>query len=373
MLEHPSPWFTALAFIAVLGPLVFIHEMGHYLVGRWCGIRADAFSIGFGKEVLGWTDKRGTRWKVGWLPLGGYVQFAGDADAVSTPHEVTAAEPEGSFGAASLWKRSLTVLAGPMANFLLAILILAGFAMAYGRVDTPPVAGVVQPGSAAEAAGIRAGDRIVAIDGRAMSSFVDIPMAVIHRAGEEMDLVIERDGATRTVSLAPKEMTETDRFGNVVKRGLIGIQSGPAVVTPVSLVDAPLFAIGQAWGITRQMGEVIGQLLFGQRSIKDLGGPLMIAKASGEQASLGPQSFVYFIALISINLGFVNLLPLPMLDGGHLLFNAIEAIRRRPVSVATQQWAFRAGFLALMALMVVVTFNDLGALGLWNRLAGLIG
>ncbi len=373
MLDTPSPALTLLAFIAVLGPLVFIHELGHYLVGRWCGIRADAFSIGFGREVLGWTDRRGTRWKLGWLPLGGYVQFAGDADAVSTPQPLSADAPAGSFGAAPLWKRSLTVAAGPAANFLLAILILAGFALAYGRPSTPPVAGVVQAGSAAEGAGIRVGDRILSIDGRAMDSFVDIPMSVVHRAGEPLTLVVERNGEARTLSVTPQRLAERDRFGNVVTRGVLGIRSGPPVVEPVGLFEAPVLAARQAWGITRQMAEVIGQLLFGDRSIKDLGGPLMIAKASGEQASLGPQSFVFFIALISINLGFVNLLPLPMLDGGHLLFNAIEAVRRRPVSIATQQMAFRAGFFALMGLMIVVTFNDLGSLGLWARLAGLIG
>lgn len=373
MLESPSPWFTALAFIAVLGPLVFFHELGHYLVGRWSGIRADTFSIGFGKEVLGWTDKRGTRWKVGWLPLGGYVQFAGDEDAVSTPHELSASEPEGSFAAAPLWKRSLTVLAGPLANFLLAIAILAGFALAYGQGTTPPVVGQVQAGSAAAAANLRSGDRVISIDGRPMDKYVDIPMAVMHRTGEPLSFVIERDGTRRTILITPRELVEQDRFGNTVKRGVIGIQSGPQQFEPVSLLEAPVVATQQAWGITRQMAEVIGQLLVGQRSIKDLGGPLMIAKASGEQASLGPQSFVFFVAMISLNLGFVNLLPLPMLDGGHLLFNAIEAIRRRPVSIRTQQWAFRGGFAVLATLMIVVTFNDLGAFGLWERLAGLIG
>ena len=373
MLDAPTPWFTALAFIAVLGPLVFFHELGHYLVGRWCGIRAETFSIGFGKEVLGWTDKRGTRWKVGWLPLGGYVQFAGDADAVSTPHEVSAAEPEGSFAAASLWKRSLTVLAGPVANFLLAIVILAGFAVIYGQGTTPPVVGRVEAGSAAAGAGIVPGDRIVSIDGRQMAVFADIPMTVAHRPRQQMDLLVERDGVQRNVTLMTREISEPDQFGNIVKRGVIGVRSGEQVYEPVSLAEAPLVAARQAWGITRQMAEVIGQLLIGQRNIKDIGGPLMIAKASGEQASLGIERFIFFAAMISLNLGFVNLLPLPMLDGGHLLFNAIEAIRRRPVSVETQQWAFRAGFAALATLMIVVTFNDLGAFGLWDRLAGLIG
>ncbi|MFM6854413.1 MAG: M50 family metallopeptidase, partial [Sphingopyxis sp.] len=194
LIDQPSVLFTAAAFLAVLGPLVFIHELGHYLVGRWCGIRADVFSIGFGREIAGWTDRRGTRWKLGWMPLGGYVQFAGDADAVSTPHAVGDQEPEGSFAAARLWKRSATVLAGPAANFLLAISILTLFAMMFGEVRTPPVAAVVQPGSAAARAGILPGDHIISIDGRVMDKFVDIPMAVMHRAGEPMDVVLDRAG-----------------------------------------------------------------------------------------------------------------------------------------------------------------------------------
>lgn len=362
-----------LAFLAVLGPLVFFHELGHYLVGRWCGIRADAFSIGFGREVAGWTDRRGTRWKVGWLPLGGYVQFAGDVDAASSPHPVGVDEPVGSFAGAALWKRTLTIAAGPAANFLLAIVILAGFAMAFGRVDTPPVAGSIMPGSAAADAGLLPGDRIVTVDGRRVDSFIDTPMAVMHRPDEAIRFDIERNGQRHIVTMTPRLSVEQDGFGNRIERGLLGIGSGPAVIVRASLAQAPGIAVSQAWAITRQMAEVIGQLLTGNRSIEDLGGPLRIAKASGEQASLGIAPFVYFVALISINLGFVNLLPLPMLDGGHLVFNAIEAVRRRPVGVAAQQWAFRAGFAALALLMIVVTINDLASFGLWRRLAGLIG
>jgi regulator of sigma E protease len=373
MIENPGFLFTVLAFLAVLGPLVFIHELGHYLVGRWCGIRAETFSIGFGREVLGWTDKRGTRWKVGWMPLGGYVQFAGDEDAMSTPHAVSSSEPEGSFASAALWKRSATVAAGPAANFLLAILILAGFALAFGRPETPPVVGGVQPGSAAAAAGLAIGDRIVSIDGRAMDTFIDIPMAVIHRAGETMELVVERGGERSMLTVTPRLATETDNFGNRIERGLLGITSGEPVVREVSLIEAPLVGAEQAWAITRQMAEVIWQLVTGRRGIEDLGGPLKIADSAGEQASLGILAFVSFVAMISLNLGFVNLLPMPMLDGGHLLFNAIEAVRRRPVSIATQQIAYRAGFAVLATLMIVVTFNDLGSFGLWERLAGLIG
>ncbi len=373
MIAEPSIFWTVLAFLALLGPLVFFHEMGHYWVGRWCGIRAQTFSIGFGREVFGWTDKRGTRWKVGWIPMGGYVQFAGDGDAVSTPHQVTASEPVGSFAAAALWKRSLTVAAGPIANFLLAIAILIGFVVAYGQVTTPPVASVVQAGSPAAAAGMQPGDRIITVDGRVMETFQDLPMAVMHRPGEVISFEIERGGQRQTLRFAPRIVRELDQFGNPVERAVIGIRSNDVAFAPVPLVEAPLVATQMAWGITRQTVEVIGQLLVGRRSITDLGGPLKIAKISGEQASLGLSSFLFLAAVISLNLGLINLLPVPMLDGGHLLFNAVEAVRRRPVSIESQQLAFRFGFAAMILLMVVVTFNDLSSFGLWQQLAGLIG
>ncbi len=371
-LAGPTVLFSALAFMAVLGPLVFFHELGHYLVGRWCGIRADAFSIGFGREVLGWTDKRGTRWKVGWLPLGGYVQFAGDSDAASTPQAVETHAP-GTFGAASLGRRALTVAAGPVANFLIAFLIITAFVMAVGKPGTPPVVASVMQGSPAATAGLLAGDRVAAIDGRTMDSFSDIPMTVMHRPGEALRLTVERAGATREVVLRPRLVAERDQFGNRIERAIIGIGSGPQVITPVGLLEAPGVAISQCWGIVRQMGEVLAQLVTGNRSIRDLGGPLQIAKVSGEQATLGLAPFIFFVALISINLGLVNLLPLPMLDGGHLMFFAAEAVRRRPVGLASQQWAFRFGFALIALLMIVVTFNDLSSIGVWQRIAGLIG
>lgn len=377
MLEAPGIPFTLLAFLAVLGPLVFVHEYGHYIVGRWCGVKADTFSIGFGRKILSWTDKRGTEWKIGWLPLGGYVQFAGDRDAVSQPDANWQDLPEDvrshSFPAQPVWKRALIVAAGPITNFLFAILILAGFAWIGGTPTSPPVAGTVMAGSAAEAAGIRTGDRILSIDGREMEVFTDIPMAVAHRAGEPMDVVILHGGAQRTVRLTPKLVSEKDRFGNEYKRGLIGIAPGEIVFEKVSLLEAPAIGVRQTAQIVRQTGEVLGQIVTGHRSIKDMSGPLNMAKVSGEAATLGIASLIFLAALISINLGFINLLPLPMLDGGHLLFYAYEAIRRRPAPPQAQEWAFRFGFAAVVTLMLVVTFNDLGSFGLWDRIARLIG
>ncbi|GGJ59236.1 putative zinc metalloprotease [Sphingopyxis bauzanensis] len=377
MLETPGFAFTIVAFLAVLGPLVFVHEYGHYIVGRWCGVKSDTFSIGFGRKIVSWTDKRGTEWKIGWLPLGGYVQFAGDRDAVSQPdaewQQLPAEQKSHTFPAQPVWKRSLIVAAGPVTNFLFAILILAGFAWVGGTPVTPPVAGGIEAGSAADTAGLRTGDRIVEIDGRPIEVFGDIPMAVAHRPGEAMQVRVVSGGSERMVALTPRLVKEKDPFGKEYERAIIGLAPPPAQLQPVTLLEAPAVGLRQTWQIVRQTGEVLGQFLTGRRSIKDMNGPVKIAEISGQAATLGIASLIFFIALISINLGFINLLPLPMLDGGHLLFYAYEAIRRRPAPPQVQEWAFRFGFAAVVSLMLVVTFNDLGSLGLWDGIARLIG
>ncbi len=377
MLESPGIGFTILAFLVVLGPLVFVHEYGHYIVGRWCGVKADTFSIGFGRRIFGWTDKRGMEWKIGWLPLGGYVQFAGDRDAVSQPdaewQNLPDTERSHTFPAQPVWKRALIVAAGPVTNFLFAILILASFAWIGGQSVTPPVAGGIAAKSAAADAGLQKGDRIVSIDGRAIETFGDVQMAVAHRPGEAMQVRIERAGSERLVELAPRLVREKDVFGKDFDRAIIGLSPPKPEFRPVSLLDAPGVGVQQTWQIVRQQVEVLGQFLTGRRSIKDMNGPVKIAEFSGKMATLGIASLIFFIALISINLGFINLLPLPMLDGGHLLFYAYEAIRRRPAPPQAQEWAFRFGFAAIVTLMLVVTFNDLGSIGVWDRIARLIG
>ncbi len=377
MLETPGFAFTILAFLLVLGPLVFVHEYGHYIVGRWCGVKADTFSIGFGRKILGWTDKRGTEWKIGWLPLGGYVQFAGDRDAVSQPdadwQQLPAEQRSHTFPAQPVWKRALIVVAGPVTNFLFAILILASFAWVGGKLVTPPVAGGIEASSAAAAAGLQTGDRIVAIDGRPIETFGDIPMAVAHRPGEAMQVRIARGGSEQVVELTPRLVKEKDPFGKEYERAIIGLAPPAPQLQSISLLEAPAVGLHQTWQIVRQTGEVLGQFLTGRRSIKDMNGPVKIAEISGQAAALGLASLIFFIALISINLGFINLLPLPMLDGGHLVFYAYEAIRRRPAPPKAQEWAFRFGFVAIVTLMLVVTFNDLGSIGVWDRIARLIG
>lgn len=377
MIETPGILWTIAAFLLVIGPLVFLHELGHYTVGRWFGVKAEAFSIGFGREITGWTDKRGTRWKIGWLPLGGYVRFAGDMNPGSQPDPAWLALPPEeraqTFQAKPLWQRALIVLAGPVTNFLIAILILMGLAMAFGDARTPSVVNSVVVGSAAAKADIRTGDRITGLGGREIETFDDMARFARLRPNETVALVVERDGRTIAGDIRIGEEIQKDRFGNTYRIGMLGIERGPAEIVPVSLLQSPGVAVRQTVETVQDMVSAIGQIITGRRSVKELGGPLKIAQFSGQIATLGLVAFIGFVAAISINLGFINLLPVPMLDGGHLLFYAIEGVTRRPVNPDTMEWAFRGGLVALLALMVFVTTNDLASFGVWNRIAGLIG
>ncbi|MBN2971972.1 site-2 protease family protein [Roseomonas aeriglobus] len=377
MTEAPGFFLYVGAFLLLLGPLVFIHEFGHYIAGRWFGVKAEEFSIGFGREVAGFTDKRGTRWKFGWLPLGGYVKFAGDMNPASQPSaewlQLPPSERAKTFQAKPLWQRAIIVAAGPFINLALAVLILGGFALAYGQSTTPPVVGVIQPGSAAAQAGLRPGDRIVEIGDKSVDRFDDLRMYAAMRPGETVTVDIVRDGRPVALPLTIGTLREGDRFGNTYKVGRIGIGPAAPIWSPVSLVQAPVVGVQRTGEILGMMVDTIGQIVTGRRSLQELGGPLKIAQVSGEQLTLGWPEFVSLMALISINLGFINLLPVPVLDGGHLMFYAVEAVRRRPVSPQAMEWAFRGGLAAILALMVLVTINDLGAFGLWRGIAGLIG
>ena len=377
MIEAPGLIVTIIGFLLLLGPLVFVHELGHYLAGRWFGVKADEFSIGFGGEVAGFTDRRGTRWKFGWLPLGGYVKFAGDMNPASQASaewlQLPAAERARTFQAKPLWQRAVIVAAGPFINLALAVLILAGFALAYGQSSTPPVIGVIEAGSAAAKAGLSVGDRIVEIGGRDVERFDDLKMFAAMRPDETVTLDIVRDGAPRSLPLTIGVLQENDRFGNHYRIGRIGIGPAAPVWRSVGVLEAPVIGVRRTGEIIGMMVDTIGQIISGRRSVKEMGGPLKIAQVSGQQLSLGLPEFVSLIALISINLGFINLLPVPILDGGHLLFYAIEAVRRRPASQQAMEWAFRGGLAAILALMLLVTINDLGSFGLWRGIAGLIG
>ena len=377
MTEAPGVSLTILSFLLLIGPLVFVHELGHYLVGRWFGVKAEVFSIGFGREIFGLTDRRGTRWKFGWLPLGGYVRFAGDMNPASQPDPdwlmLPADEREKTFQSKPVWQRALIVAAGPVTNFLLAILILAAFASFVGVNRTPATVGSVLPGSVAARAGFQAGDRLVELNGRRMEHFGELTDFVRARPNQAILFDVERGGRQIEITAVPRVEYRSDRFGNKYPFGLLGITPPTPIVEKVSLVSAPAVAVSQTYGIVRSMLDGLGQIITGLRSPSELGGPLRIAQFSGEAASAGAINFGYFIALISINLGFINLLPVPMLDGGHLLFYGVEAVRRKPVDPAVQEWAFRSGLLLLLSLMLFVTINDLTSFGVWRGLSGLIG
>ncbi len=377
MTPSPGIIMTVLSFLAVIGPLIFIHEMGHYLAGRAFGVKADAFSIGFGHELIGWNDRRGTRWKIGWLPMGGYVKFAGDMNPASTPTaEWLSLPPEErarTFQAKPLWQRFLIVAAGPITNFLFAITVFCAVFATLGEPTTPPVVTGVKPGSAAAVAGMLPGDRIVEIAGRSVERFEEVQQIVLIRPAERIEVRVARGPRELTLQVTTGADILRDRFGNEMRRGLLGITGGLGALKPLTPPEVLGASLRWTFGSVRTMVDTLGQIVTGRRSVDEMGGPLKIAQISGQQASLGWFDFLWFMTMISINLGFINLLPVPLLDGGHLFFYLVEAVRRRPVAPKVQEWAFRSGLAMLLTLMLFVTFNDLGSFGLWKSLAGLIG
>lgn len=363
----PGLLMTLLAFVAAIGPLIFLHELGHYWAARWFGVKAETFSIGFGRRIAGWRDKRGTDWQVGWLPLGGYVKFAGDMNPASVPDQawlqLPPEERNQTFQAKPLWQRAIIVVAGPAANFLVAMLIFMAVLAAVGESRTPPVIAEVVADSAADRAGLVAGDRITRIGDTAVTRFEDLRGFVALRPGETLALTILRGGQQLSVTAVPASIVERDRFGNEARIGRLGIVPGrPEYVTlsPAELPGAALRNTGQA---VVTMVVTLRQLVLGQRDASEMAGPVRMAKISGEIATLGAVSFLLFVAFVSINLGFINLLPIPMLDGGHLAMYALEAVRRKPLGPQATEWAFRSGLMLVLALMLFVTINDIASLG----------
>jgi regulator of sigma E protease len=358
-------------FVLVLSLLVFVHEMGHYLVGRWSGIRVLAFSIGFGPEILGFTDRHGTRWKLSVIPLGGYVRFFGDEDASSKPdNDRLAAMSEEdrarSFAGAKLWKRAATVAAGPIANFLLAIAIFTVLFAVYGRTVADPVVAEVKPGSAAAEAGIQPGDLLVAIDGGKVETFDDVRRYVSIRPGQRIVVTIERDGQTRDLPMVPTRTDMTDQFGNKIEIGLIGIVTNQEVGHFRLQTYTPLQALHegviQTWHIVTGTFKYIGNLVSGYMKADQLGGPIRVAQASGQMATLGIAAVLQLAAVLSVSIGLLNLMPVPVLDGGHLMFYAVEAVRGKPLGSSAQEIAFRIGLAMVLTLMVFATWNDISAL-----------
>ena len=370
MMHSPSVFVTLLAFIALLGPLVTIHELGHYLVGRWCGVQADAFSVGFGREIWGRTDKHGTRWKLSMLPLGGYVMFAGDATATSMPAVADGSVPPEVAARwlqnKPLWQRSLVVAAGPAANFLLALVIFAAFNMAYGTMGTPPViAGFGAPWSA-RAAGLQVGDRIIAVDGASVDTLEEVMAHVAPVPGERLTFVIQRGASHFELPIIVGTRVERDNFGNSERVGRLGIAPGRWQLIHPGPLRATHLALNQCFGMMRMMVTGLRQVATGSRSFSEMAGPVKIAQIAGQQMSLGWQNFVYLVGFVSINLAFINLLPIPALDGGHLLLYAAEAIRRKPLDARKQEWVFKAGMAFVLALMLVKTVNDVAQLHIFG-------
>jgi regulator of sigma E protease len=373
--QQPPLWLVLVAFVCALGPLVFFHELGHYLVARLFGIPAETFSIGFGHELFGWTDRQGTRWKVAWLPLGGYVKFVGDMTPASNPGDLEEIPPElreRAFQLRPVWQRFLVVLAGPLANFILAVAIFAAFFSFVGTPQTNVVGGVI-PHTAAAKAGLQPGDRILEVAGQGTPTFMDISNVVAIRPDETVPLKIERSGTVQSIRVTLGSDMIEQSPGEKVRRGLLGVFPTMQVMAPVPVYRAVPMAVGYTASFTRSMVDGIGQIFRGKVSPKELGGPVKIAKIAGAAAELGPLAFVQLLALLSINLGFINLLPVPMLDGGHLFFYVVEAVRRKAPSANALEWAFRGGLALILALVLFVTFNDLGGHGLFKGLQRLIG
>ena len=378
LLPQPGLLFSLAAFILMIAVLVVVHEGGHFLAGRLFDTRVDAFAFGFGRELLGFTDSKGVRWRLNAVPLGGYVRFTGDMNEASQTDpavlKLPAAERGRLFAFKPLWQRAVIVAAGPLVNFLFAILVLAGFYMALGHPTTPPVIAAVLPESAAARAGLQPGDRIVSIDGAGIARFEDVINIVISGTGAPLRLTVVRgDDSPRLLTLTPDMVESRDRFGNVSRHPRLGIARGPQVVEKVGPGAALLHGVVNTGDIIKTIGSMLKQVVTGERAMDELGGPIRTGQVTGQQAALGLSSFIAFMAFFSINLGFINLIPIPMLDGGHLLLYAVEALRRRPLGEKAQQWAFTSGFAAIMSLMVVLTWNDLSTVGVWKQLAGWLG
>ncbi len=371
MLIIPDFVRSVAAFVVVLGVLVFVHELGHYLAARWRGVHVEAFSIGFGRAIASWTDRLGTVWKLAWLPLGGYVKLHGQERPEDVADDVRARWlPGRTFHEKSVLSRAIVVAAGPIANFLLAAVLFAALFGTVGRPVSVPVIGEVVAEGAAAKAGLRAGDRVQAIDGVAVSRFEDIQRIVTASPDHELSLRILRDGQEQTLSVTPSSRDA----GQGRRVGLLGVRGGgTAEFTRLSPVQAIAAGVVQTWDVTAQTVAGLGQMLSGARTTDELGGPLRIAQLSGQVAQLGLASLVSFIALLSVNLGLINLFPIPILDGGHLLFYFVEAVRGRPLPPRAQEYGYRAGFAVLACLFVFATWNDLTHLGLFRWMTGLIG
>jgi regulator of sigma E protease len=357
----------AFAFFLIISVIVFIHEFGHYYVARLCGVKIEQFSIGFGRELFGWTDKRSTRWKVALLPMGGFVKMFGDADASSrTDKEAAAAMSEEeravAFPFKPLHQRAAIVAAGPAANFLLAIVILCGFFAFLGHPTTPSNVSALVEGGAAMEAGIKPGDKIVMVDGQAITKFAELQRIVRIHPAEPLPLVVEREGQRIDITLTPKMQETDDGLGNKVNIGMIGVVANDVMYEKMPMLQALPAAVKEVWNMCVDTLKALKQIIVGQRSVEELGGPIKIAQYSGQSMSQGWLTVLWFMAMLSVNLGLINLFPIPVLDGGHLVFYLVEGIIRRPVPEKLQEVFFKAGFAMVISLMLFTTYNDIAQL-----------
>jgi len=354
------------SFLVVFTVLVFFHELGHYLIARFNGVKVSTFSIGFGREIFGWNDRHGTRWKVSVIPLGGYVKFFGDMGPTSAEFDetmkLTSAEQSVTFHHKRLGQRAAIVAAGPLANFVLAIVIMTVLFMAVGRPVTPAVVESVLPNSAAAAAGIMPGDRVVEADGQVIDRFETLQQIIRMKPEEKMPLIVARAGKDMTLSVTPRSQVVTDDFGSEHTIGLLGISTTGAEYVTLGSVAAVREAVAQTGEVVRVTFQALGQMVKGTRSTSELGGPIRIAQMSGQVAQQGIAALAMFTAMLSINLGLINFFPIPMLDGGHLLFYCCEAVLGHPLSERAQEIGLRFGLVLVMMLMVFATWNDLSSL-----------
>ncbi len=358
----------AIPFLFVLTIVVFFHELGHFLVARWAGVKVLTFSLGFGPELFGFNDRHGTRWRVSAVPLGGYVKFFGDDTEASTPSAETLAnmseeERAGSFHHKKVGPRAAIVAAGPIANFILAAIIFTGVALFYGKPSAIPRVDGIQPDSVAAAAGFKVDDVVVSIDGSAIESFADMQRIVSTHPGSSLVFRVKRGSEILTLTATPALKEIKDLFGNSVRVGQLGIQynakPGENNMTPVGFLEALKIGVEQVWNIISGTLRFVGLLFVGTGNTGDVGGVLRIAQLSGQAASLGFHFVIQFCAMLSVSIGLLNLFPVPLLDGGHLLFYAVEAIRGRPLSERAQEMGFRIGLGLVLMLMVFATYNDI--------------
>ncbi len=361
--------------LAVLTILVFVHEMGHFLIARYNNVRVEIFSIGFGKELFGFNDKHGTRWKFAAIPMGGYVKMFGEGENIEEEKErpLTDAEKEVSFHHKRLGQRAAIVFAGPFVNFLFAVLVFASLFFVTGEPTPLSQVGTVQAGSAAEEAGITPGDRVISIDGKDVVLFEDLRQVVMKSANVSLSMEIIRDDVQLTIIATPKAHTRQEN-GVESQIGLLGVTPDPNLVEylPLGIFDSLLMGVDRTYGFTVTILKTVGQMFSGAVSRQDLGGPIRIAQMAGDMAQGGLPTFFFFLAALSINLGLINLFPIPMLDGGHLLFYFFEAILGRPVNEKVQEYSFRFGLALILLLMVFVFWNDFENIKLIEKIRNLV-